>query len=290
MLPILTPAEASALDRASADAGVDVSELMEAAGEAIARAATVAAGGAYGRRAVVVCGKGNNGGDGLVAARLLERAGMGVTVVLLEDPGAFEGAARTAFERFAGTGGRWVRAAGLSRELARAGVAVDGIFGTGFHGTPGGAHLQAIHELNSASAPVVAIDIPSGVEGESGAVRGEAVRADVTLACGVLKPGVVFEPGTEFAGRLEVADIGFPPKLIRTDLLMTEAADVRAWLPSRSLDAHKRSTGVVLVLAGSRDMTGAAGTRRGAGACAAIMVAAPNTIAAPTIRRVIEPA
>ncbi len=259
MLPILTPAEAAALDRACAEGGVDVTTLMEAAGEAVARAAMVAAGGAYGRRAVIVCGKGNNGGDGLVAARLLERSGMGVTVVLLEEPGAFAGPARTNFERFADTGGRWVRAQRFGRELARADVAIDAIFGTGFHGTPGGAHLRAIRDLNAGDVPVVAIDIPSGVEGESGAVRGEAVHADATVVCGALKPGVVFEPGTELAGRLEVADIGFPPNLVRSDLLLVDAADVRAWLPPRSPDAHKRSTGVVVVLAGSRDMSGAAG-------------------------------
>jgi NAD(P)H-hydrate epimerase len=259
MLPILTPAEAAALDRASEDAGVSVLSLMEAAGVAVARAAAIAAGGAYGRRAVVVCGKGNNGGDGLVAARLLERAGMGVTVLLLEEPGAFGGPARTNFLRFADAGGRWVRAGRLGRELARAHVAVDAVFGTGFHGAPAGGHLHAVRNLNAAGVSVVAIDIPSGVEGESGAVRGEAVRADVTVVCGALKPGLVFEPGAELAGRLEVADIGFPPNLVRSDLLLVQAADVRAWLPHRSPEAHKRSTGVVVVLAGSRDMSGAAG-------------------------------
>jgi ADP-dependent NAD(P)H-hydrate dehydratase / NAD(P)H-hydrate epimerase len=259
MLPILTPAEAAALDRASEDAGVSVLSLMEAAGAAVARAATVVAGGAYGRRAVVVCGKGNNGGDGLVAARLLERAGMGATVVLLEEPGAFGGPARTNFLRFADAGGRWVRADELRRELTRADVAVDAILGSGFHGTLSGPYQRAVSALNEARTPVLSVDIPSGVEGESAAVRGEAVRADVTVVCGALKPGVVFEPGAELAGRLEVADIGFPPNLVRSDLLLVEAADVRAWLPPRSPDAHKRSTGVVVVLAGSRDMSGAAG-------------------------------
>jgi ADP-dependent NAD(P)H-hydrate dehydratase / NAD(P)H-hydrate epimerase len=105
---------------------------------------------------------------------------------------------------------------------------------------------------------VVSVDIPSGVHGESGMVGGDPVHAAVTVVCGALKPGVVFEPGAELAGRLEVADIGFPPNLVRSDLLLVEAADVRAWLPPRSPDAHKRSTGVVVVLAGSRDMSGAA--------------------------------
>jgi len=129
MLPILTPDESAALDRASADAGVSVTSLMESAGAAVARAATIVAGGAYGRRAVVVCGRGNNGGDGLVAARLLERAGMGVTVVLLDEPGAFAGPARTNFERFADAGGRWVELGRLDQvwwgRNRRGGVLVD---------------------------------------------------------------------------------------------------------------------------------------------------------------------
>ena len=107
MIPILTPAESGALDRASAERGVSVESLMEKAGRAVARAALRVAGGTYGRRVVVVCGKGNNGGDGLVAARYLERWGMGVTVLILADPDAFQGPAAANFHRFAGGDGRW---------------------------------------------------------------------------------------------------------------------------------------------------------------------------------------
>jgi NAD(P)H-hydrate epimerase len=259
MLPILTPAEAAALDQASVAAGVSVLSLMEAAGAAVARAAAVVAGGAYGRRVVVLCGKGNNGGDGLVAARLMDRAGMGVTVVLLEEPGAFEGPARTNFRRLEDGGGRWVSADQLDHELARADVAVDAVFGSGFHGTLDGRYQDAVRRLNAAPAPVVSVDIPSGVHGESGMVGGgDPVWAAVTVVCGVLKPGVVFQPGAERAGRVEIADIGFPRDLVRSELQLVEAADVAGWLPlPRSPIAHKRSS-VVLVVAGSADMTGAA--------------------------------
>jgi ADP-dependent NAD(P)H-hydrate dehydratase / NAD(P)H-hydrate epimerase len=257
MLPILTPDESAALDRASADAGVSVESLMESAGAAVARAATVVAGGAYGRRAVIVCGKGNNGGDGLVAARLLERMGMGVTVVLLDDPAAFAGAALLNFRRFADAG-RLVGAGRLAREMGRADVAVDAIFGSGFRGSVEGGYRDAVGALNDAAAEVVSVDIPSGVDGATGLVHGDAVRATATVVCGVLKPGVVFQPGAECAGRVEVADIGFAPNLMRSDLLLVEADDVRPWLAPRSPDANKRSTGVVVVVAGSRDMSGAA--------------------------------
>jgi hydroxyethylthiazole kinase-like uncharacterized protein yjeF len=167
MIPIITPEQAAESDRLSAEAGVTVEELMERAGWAVARAAADVAGGAYGRRAVVLCGKGNNGGDGLVAARHLERWGMGVTALLLSAPEGFQGAARTSFRRYAEAGGRWRlhSDAALSRELRRADVAVDAIFGTGFRGAPRGEAGQAIgrlHEFHAEGGAVVAVDIPSG--------------------------------------------------------------------------------------------------------------------------------
>jgi hydroxyethylthiazole kinase-like uncharacterized protein yjeF len=259
MIPILNPAESAALDLASAERGITVDRLMENAGRAVARSAHRVAGGAYGRRAVVVCGKGNNGGDGLVAARYLERWGLGVTVVLLASPDSFQDAAAANFQRFADGGGRW-RPFGpdaLRRELERADVAVDAIFGTGFHGAPEGDFASAIDALNS-GPPVVAVDIPSGVEGETGAVRAAAVDAAVTVTFGALKPGVVFHPGAAYAGEVEVADIGFPQELVRSELSMVEASDVAALLRTRDPDTSKRRVGMVLVLAGSRAMTGAA--------------------------------
>src|SRR5262249_50459983 len=136
MLPILTPAQASALDRASVERGVPVLDLMERAGLAVSRAATTLAGSAYGTRAVGVCGKGNNGGGGLVAARHLDRAGMGVTVLLMSAPSSLEGAAATSFRRFDRGGGRWrvlpndpgPARSRLQRELARAHLVIDAMF------------------------------------------------------------------------------------------------------------------------------------------------------------------
>src|SRR5207244_7546782 len=126
MLPILTPAESAELDRRSAERGVTVDRLMENAGRAVARVAVQLV-GAYGRRAVVVCGKGNNGGDGLVAARYLDRWGMGMTAVLLGRPSTSAGPAATNLRRFADAGGRIVEHGTdrLRRELDRADVVVD---------------------------------------------------------------------------------------------------------------------------------------------------------------------
>jgi len=220
----------------------------------------------------VVCGKGNNGGDGLVAARYLERWGMGVTVLTLADPDSFQGPARANFDRFAAPGGRWKAFSpeALRRELDRSEVAVDAIFGTGFRGAPEGEFAAAIDGLGS-GPPVVAVDIPSGVEGDTGAVRAASVAAAVTVTFGALKPGLVFQPGAAHRGEVVVADIGFPPDLVRSDLSLVEAAAGPRALPSRDPETTKRRVGVVLLLAGSRVMTGAAilaataATRAGAG-------------------------
>jgi ADP-dependent NAD(P)H-hydrate dehydratase / NAD(P)H-hydrate epimerase len=260
VLPILTPAESAALDRASAERGITVARLMENAGRAVARAAIRLAGGGYGKRAVVVCGKGNNGGDGLVAARHLLRDGLGVSVVTLHPLASYRDWAAVNFRRFDANGGRWRPYSQelLARELGRADVVVDAIFGTGFHGPAQGDAVKAIGAMNACVAPVVAVDIPSGVEGETGRFQGDAVRADVTVTFGSLKPGLVFHPGAALAGLVEVTDIGFPPDLLQSDLWLVERADVSRLVPRREAEGHKRSSGAVLVLAGSRAMTGAA--------------------------------
>jgi NAD(P)H-hydrate epimerase len=234
---------------------------MERAGAAVAGATLALAGGAYGRRAVVVAGKGNNGGDGLVAARYLARAGMRVGVHMLpENPASgLREPALANFHRLYDVGVPWrpFSEERLSRDLDRADVAVDAIFGTGFRGRPEGDHSAAIRALNAAGAPVVAVDIPSGVEGDTGAIRGPAVRATLTVVLGAPKAGDVLFPGAGLAGLLDVADIGFPEDLLRSDLLLVEPEDAAGLLPMRGLEDHKRRSGVVLVVAGSRGMTGA---------------------------------
>jgi hydroxyethylthiazole kinase-like uncharacterized protein yjeF len=259
VLPILTPAESARLDDATVSAGTSVEDLMERAGRAVARAAATIAGGVYGRRAVVVCGKGNNGGDGLVAARQLDRWGMGVTAALMANPGDLGAEAARSFRSFTSRGGRWGRCGPpfLAREVGRADVVVDALFGTGFRGSPRTEFAEAIGVVNAAGRPVVAVDIPSGVEGETGSTRGVAIRAGLTVALGTLKPGLVFFPGAAFAGVVEVADIGLRPDLVTADLWLVERDDVSALIGSREPETHKRRA-VVLVLAGSRTMTGAA--------------------------------
>jgi ADP-dependent NAD(P)H-hydrate dehydratase / NAD(P)H-hydrate epimerase len=259
--PILTPAQAAALDRESRGRGVSADALMENAGRAVAVAAAALAGGAYGRRAVVVAGKGNNGGDGLVAARHLAGRGMGVTVVRLWPADALRDPSSTNLDRLRsccpGVRIRPFSIAGLERELARADVVIDAIFGTGFRGVPEDDAAEAIEAIVAASRPVVAVDIPSGVNGESASVEGSTVRAAVTVTFGAPKPGVVLLPGAEMAGVVEVVDIGFPADLVSADVWLLEGSDVAEAVPPRAVDTHKREAGFIVVIGGSRSMTGA---------------------------------
>lgn len=278
MKPVLTPSEAAELDRATQARGVAGATLMERAGWATARAAADVLGGTYGRRAAIVCGKGNNGGDGLVAARHLSRWGARVEVVCLQDPASLRDPSLTNHRRLVTETDAVVRGAGLSRAVGRADVVIDAIFGTGFRGTPEGLWAEAIESVNAAPVPVVAVDIPSGVDGGTGGVAGAAVRADLTVTFGAAKVGVVLLPGAELAGDVRVVDIGFPDDLIGLATGLTEPGDVVAAVPDREVDAHKKASGTLVVVAGSRSMPGAARLiARAAGRAGAgyVFVAAP---------------
>lgn len=243
-----------AADDATIASGTSGFVLMERAGRAVARATVALAGRRYGARVAIVCGKGNNGGDGFVAARVLHREGVAVRCLLLAEESEYEG-----------------DAAAHLKDMSRAGVSplpfevsalndcdviVDAIFGTGFRGRVEGRPAEAIEAINSNRARVLSVDIPSGVAGATGAVEGPAVSASVTVAIAAQKLGTVLQPGAGRSGRIEVVDIGI--ELRDASLHQSEPSDVVAMLPTRSVEAHKRSTGSVLVLAGSDGMSGAA--------------------------------
>ncbi|HEX6425390.1 MAG TPA: NAD(P)H-hydrate dehydratase [Acidimicrobiales bacterium] len=217
MRPVLSPAEMAAVD-AAAPEPVDV--LIGRAGAAVAREALAMLGGAYGRRVAVVAGKGNNGNDGRDAARRLRRRGVRVRVV---------------------------EAADAPERLPASDLVIDAAYGTGFRGE--------YAPPDPAGAPVLAVDVPSGVDGLTGRVAGGAVRADRTVTFAALKPGLLFHPGRALAGEVVVADIGLDVSGARLGLV--EGADVAAWVPARPADSHKWRVAVV-VAAGSPGMTGAA--------------------------------
>lgn len=247
---IVTPDEMAAIDRA---APVDVDTLIRRAGTAVALRARALLGGTYGRTVNVLAGKGNNGRDALVAADWLERHGVRV---------------------------RRFHAADLPAALPPADLVVDGAYGTGFRGRWNPPQVGA--------TPVLAVDVPSGVDALTGAVDGPVLRAQATVTFAALKPGMLFEPGRRFAGDVTVADIGLDVSRGRAWLVGPE--DLRRWLRPRPATAHKWSSAVRIV-AGSPGMTGAAAlcsasaARAGAGM---IVLSSPATVATPPAEVVVR--
>lgn len=249
MLPVLLADDVKRQDADASARGMSVEQLMENAGWAVARAARGLLGGTYGKRVVVVCGKGNNAGDGLVAGRLLHAQGAHATAVLTSDTHSDLTALN--LSRFPG---RVVGMNEIGREIARADLVIDGLLGVGLSRSPDGAIANAIRACEGAS--ILAVDIPSGVDADTGQVPGVAIRARATVTFTGYKPGLLFAPGADLAGSTEIADIGIPDAT--TDVSVLEARDVSVWLPRRARASHKRKAGTVLVVAGSRAMPGAA--------------------------------
>jgi ADP-dependent NAD(P)H-hydrate dehydratase / NAD(P)H-hydrate epimerase len=287
--------------------GVAGLELMERAGAGVARALErLVPDGAV----TVVCGKGNNGGDGLVVARVLREAGRPVTVVCVAPPQDYTGDARANLERLAGeppvrlsgaawtgtetgetgeTGSRGAPTAGVD-VLAGAAVLVDALLGTGFQGEPRGAVAEAIAAVNRAvertGAPVVSVDVPSGVDASTGVVRGAAVRAALTVSFHAAKPGLWIHPGKAHAGEVQTLDIGIPRGAPDGASIGLITPSVLEQLPRRDASSTKFSSGHVLVAGGSRGLTGAprmaaeASMRAGAGYVTACVPASLQPILA----------
>ncbi|MHB9144935.1 MAG: NAD(P)H-hydrate dehydratase [Symbiobacteriia bacterium] len=267
--------------RASNDFGVPSLLLMENAGAGVAAAAQrLLPDGSQGP-VLVLAGKGNNGGDGLVAARHLQAAGLAVTVALFADPQDLTGDARTNLE-IAQRCGLDISIVRSEAELGGlAGLAylgpalvIDALLGTGVTGAPRGLMAAGIRFVNGMAAPVLAVDIPSGLDADTGRAEGDCVRATCTVTMGCLKPGLLQYPGRDLAGEVQVVSIGWPLPAVQAEklsLAVTTAAEAAALLPRRRPDAHKGDAGHLFVAAGSRGLTGAAaltslaGLRSGAG-------------------------
>jgi hydroxyethylthiazole kinase-like uncharacterized protein yjeF len=242
---LLTPGQMGEADRAAAGFGVAGTSLMQAAGRAVARGVMRN----FPRcRVLVLAGPGNNGGDGYVAARLLAQQGWPVAVAPLAPPRAGSDAA--------GAASQWHGpvAAFAPEAAARAGLVVDAVFGAGL-ARPLDAHVA---DTLKAARRLVAVDIPSGVDGATGASLGDAPAAELTVTFFRLKPGHLLLPGRDRCGRIVLADIGLPPAVLRAVSPRAYANDPSLWrLPALSADSHKYTRGHVTVIGGSH-MTGAA--------------------------------
>ncbi len=271
--------------------GIASLTLMERAGEALARAALRLAKDRTGP-VVVICGSGNNGGDGLVAARLLAKRGREVRCFLLADIDECSSDAEVKIQRLSKEGSAVERLTDEGALLQRAPVfheacvIVDAIFGTGLTREVEGINRLAIELINGAGVPVVAADIPSGLSADTGLVQGAAVMATVTVTFGLPKRGLVLGEGVGYAGRVEVAEIGIPPEAIEAvqgDLEWIDPAMVAPLIPPRPAESHKGSFGHCVIFAGSTGHLGAgylaslAALRAGCGLCTYALPAAAFT-------------
>jgi len=251
--PLLDAAEHRSLDEWAIGArGIPGVDLMERAGAGLAGVVSELAPAG---RIVVVCGKGNNGGDGLVAARVLRERGREVDVLILGAPEDYRGDARANLERLPGAAPEPFVAAGL----AGAAAIVDAILGTGFAGEPREPVAGAIEAINAVRdrSLLVACDIPSGVDGSTGVIAGGAVRAHATVTFHAGKPGLWIAPGKQHAGEVRVIDIGIPPGGPVEPRIGLIGPGVIDGIPRRGAESTKFAAGSVLVCGGSPGLTGA---------------------------------
>jgi ADP-dependent NAD(P)H-hydrate dehydratase / NAD(P)H-hydrate epimerase len=225
--------------------------LMARAAAGLARRCGELLGRVYGAHVVLLVGSGNNGGDTLFAGALLARRGAAVAAVVV---GSSPHAGGLASLRAAG--GRVVPAEEIS--WAATDLVLDGLVGIGGTGALREPAATLAHRLRDLEATIVAVDVPSGVDAATGEVAGEAVRADVTVTFGGLKAGLLISPGAEFAGLVELFDIGLGAVLPETGFTALDSGDVARLLPSPSGESSKYSRGVVGLVTGSREYTGAA--------------------------------
>ncbi|NLH01856.1 MAG: NAD(P)H-hydrate dehydratase [Clostridiales bacterium] len=275
--------------------GVPSTLLMTNAAKAVAEAALELMG--KNKSAVVFCGSGNNGGDGIAAAAYLIRRGVQVSCFLVGDRAKMTSDCAEMERRFTELGGVLLDFEADSQNARRlaneAGVIIDALFGIGLNSEIRGRALSAVKLINECSAPVVSADIASGVEADTGRILGDAVRADITVTFSMPKVGHFVEPGCVCCGELRIADIGIPSEILQgagIDVFAVRAEDV--FLPARPRISHKGDYGKLLIIGGSLGYTGApvlcakAAERSGAGL---IFLGVPEKIYEITASRLYEP-
>ncbi len=242
--------------------------LMENAGRGAAEVISKTFPDLHKKKIAIIAGKGNNGGDGFVIARYLLNNGISVRIYLLTDPKGLRGDAETNFNVFHRMKGEVISVPSskdyikVKRDLERFDILVDGIFGTGLDAEVRGYYREVIDHLNTLQKPIVAIDIPSGLDADTGKPLGASIRASLTVSFGLPKIGLLIPPGIDYAGEVKVIDIGIPKRLVEEEKIPTyllEKEEIQRWLSiPRNPDTHKGDYGHLLVIAGSVGKTGAA--------------------------------
>ena len=294
MLKITSAAQMREMDRQTIeDYGVPGIVLMENAALRVVEVLAERFAPLKGKRISVVCGKGNNGGDGLAIARhLATRFEADVSVYLASDPAEYRGAAAVNY--------KMAQAYDLRRTVSgsplsgRGGLIIDALLGTGIKGAVSGPYAELIQSMNDSGCPIVAVDVPSGLDADTGKVDGACVRAALTVTFALPKFGLMVYPGAEYAGEVIIANLGMPRAVMQADtvnVFATEAADVSQCLPPRvnGRDSNKGQFGHVTIFAGSAGFVGApvlsseAAARMGAGL---VTLAVPEGIQAAAMARV----
>jgi len=265
MEKIVTVSEIRNIDRrAIEEVGIPGVVLMEKAGLTVARTVMDFLGENNGDRVLVFCGKGNNGGDGLVAARELFNKGFDVYVYIFTKKEEIKGAALTNLIIAENMGlniefvyyEKW-----FDEFFIEGDIIIDALLGTGISGRVYGIIGKAIGLINSMNVPVVSVDIPSGLNSDTGQFEGDCIEAVKTVTMGLKKKGLVVSPGREMAGEVIVADIGYPEEVVNKEnvsLNIPEEPEILRLLPTRRVNCNKTECGKVFILSGSRGMTGAA--------------------------------
>ncbi len=264
---VVTAEQMREIDRLTIEKyGVPSLTLMERAGEAVTQSILERFARNAKKGVLIVAGKGNNGGDGLVVARLLKKKKIPCEVALLARPEELSTDAAHNLRAYLKLKGKVTEISAqrldlLSARMSKSAVIVDAILGTGIKSEVCGLFADAITLINAAGLPVVAVDIPSGLDTDKGGPLGTAIQAETTVALGFPKLGEVLYPGVRYTGELVVADIGIDERAVaevapQTEIL--ERATIRWLVPRRDPDSHKGSYGHLLIVAGSRGKTGAA--------------------------------
>ncbi|HZR46345.1 MAG TPA: NAD(P)H-hydrate dehydratase, partial [Candidatus Manganitrophaceae bacterium] len=298
-MKIVTAEEMKSLDRrATTEFGIPSLLLMENAARGLVDQIEASYGAVARKKIVILAGRGNNGGDGLAAARHLRMRGAEVGIYLLSPVDQVGGDAKTSLDIWIKTGGaldvvgsfKWPR---LSEALSESDLIVDALLGTGLSHPVKGEYAKAIDLINRSGKTVVAVDIPSGISADTGETLGASVKAHLTATMALLKRGHFVRDGLEQRGKLRIIDIGFPPALVESAGIKTELITpslLEGLPPPRPKGIHKGALGHLLVIAGSigkrgaAQMTGLAALRSGTGL---VTIATPKSIE-PSLASLME--